>query len=85
MLLGLGGGNAGSVFNLPFDLCSVWVWSDSTDIPVLVDPCRWPHNGFGALCKTVYVSTAEFIAQPGLLQLIISQTNNLSLRDWGLA
>lgn len=61
------------------------VGNDSADIPFLVDPCRWPHNGFGALCKTVYISTAEFIAQPGLLQLIISQTNNLSLRGWGLA
>lgn len=35
--------------------------------------------------KAVYVSTAEFIAQPGLLQLIISQTNNLSLGVWGSA
>lgn len=72
---------------LPFDLCSVCLrWgTDGTDVPFLADPRRWPHNGFGALCKTVYVSTAEFIAQPGLLQLIISQTNNLSLGGWGLA
>lgn len=31
---------------------------------------------------TVYVSPAEFITQPGLLQLITSRENNLSLGGW---
>lgn len=32
--------------------------------------------------QTVYVSPAEFITQPGLLQLITSRANNLSLGGW---
>lgn len=32
--------------------------------------------------QTVYVSPAEFITQPGLLQLITSRENNLSLGGW---
>lgn len=76
----------GSSKVLPFDLCCLpGVGGGRHRRPLLEDLRCWPHNGFGALCKTVYVSTAEFIAQPGLLQLIISQTNNLSLGVWGLA